>query len=62
MTIMKYKSYVIKDLVVHYKTKQGLGGLRVEVYNKDSHTKDDYFGGDHSDSSCICLAGNCWLY
>lgn len=43
------KNYLINGQVFHEKTKRGLGGLRVEAYDKDYITKDDYLGGANTD-------------
>ncbi|MCP4702907.1 MAG: hypothetical protein GY862_39505 [Gammaproteobacteria bacterium] len=41
--------YVIHGKIVHEKTRKALGGLRVEAYDKDCITKDDYLGGAQTD-------------
>ncbi|MES9920282.1 MAG: hypothetical protein ABW161_08515 [Candidatus Thiodiazotropha sp.] len=38
-------NFIISGQVVHEKTKKGLGGFRIEAYDKDYLTKDDYLGG-----------------
>jgi hypothetical protein len=47
--MIKNKNYIINGQVVHEKTKKGLPGLRVEAYDKDYITKDDYLGGAQTD-------------
>ena len=40
----KDKNNIINGQIVHENIKKGLGGLRVEAYDKDYITKDDYLG------------------
>lgn len=35
--------YIISGQVVHKKSNKGIPGLRVEAYDKDYITKDDYY-------------------
>ena len=46
---MVIKDYIINGQVVHEKIKKGIGGLRVEAYDKDYITKDDYLGSAQTD-------------
>lgn len=46
---MKTRKYNINGQVVHNKTQKGLGGLRVEAYDKDYITEGDYLGKANTD-------------
>ncbi len=40
----KHQDRVVKGQVIHQKTKKGVSKLRVEAFDKDTFTKDDYLG------------------
>lgn len=44
----KNKNYTIQGQIIHEQSKQGLPGLRVEAYDKDYITKDDFLGEDQT--------------
>jgi hypothetical protein len=47
--MIKNENYTINGQVVHEKTRKGLPGLRVEAWDKDRITKDDYLGSAYTD-------------
>ncbi len=45
---------IVSGIIIYEKMKKGLPGLRVEAYDKDYITKDDYFGSAETyNSSCF---------
>ena len=45
------ENYLINGQVFHEKTKKGLPGLRVEAWDKDRISKDDYLGSAQTDDA-----------